>query len=176
MKKKFWIKFGVFLSVIAVLLTIDLLTKFFCYDKADPSQTCVIIPYIINFKRLPDLNYGAAWGILGGKQVFLIVISFVFLAIFIIYYIKEKNKSWLMNITFGFLVAGCLGNLIDRLFLGGVRDFIQFAFWKSFPTFNFADVFLCVGVVLFLIYLILYLIKSKKEIKIETPQKDDRDE
>lgn len=176
MKKQFWIRFSVFLSIIAVLLTADLLTKFFFYDKASVDTTFTIIPYLINFKRLPDLNYGAAWGILGGKQVFLIVMSFVFLAIFVVYYVKEKKKTWLMNITFAFLIGGCVGNLVDRLFLGGVRDFIQFDFWKSFPTFNFADVFLCVGVVLFVVYLIVTFVKSRKEIKIEKPQKDDKDE
>lgn len=175
-KKQFWIRFSVFLGLMAVLLTLDLVTKYFFYDKAGPTTVIAVIPYIINFKRLPDLNYGAAWGILGGKQVFLIVLSVVFLAIFVVYYIKEKNKSWLMNITFGFLIAGCLGNLVDRLFLGGVRDFIQFDFWKGFPTFNFADVALCVGVVLFVIYLIVYFVKSNKKIKIEKPEKDDKDE
>ncbi len=176
MKKQFWIRFGVFLAVVTVLLTADLLTKYFFYDKADPAITISVIPHIINFKRLPDLNFGAAWGILGGKQVFLIVMSFVFLVIFVVYYIKEKNKTWLMNITFGFLIAGCLGNLIDRLFLGGVRDFIQFDFWKSFPTFNFADIVLCVGIVLFLLYLIVSLVKSKRAKEIDKPKEDDKHE
>ena len=87
------------------------------------------------------------------------------MAIFIYYYIKEKNKTWLLNVTFGFLFAGCFGNLYDRMILGYVRDFIQFDFWKSFPVFNFADVALCVGVVLFIIYLIIYFVKSNKNQK-----------
>ena len=175
MKKNFWIKFSVFMSLIAVVLAIDLVSKYFFYDKADSANVIAVIPYIINFKRLPDLNYGAAWGIMGGKQVFLIVLSFVFLAIFVVYYIKEKNKSWLMNITFAFLIAGCVGNLIDRLFLGGVRDFIQFAFWQSFPTFNFADVFLCVGVVLFIVYMTIFLVKANKKDKKENIEKSEGD-
>jgi len=119
-------------------------------------------------------NFGAAWGMLAGKQVFLIVLTFVFLAVFIWYYVKEKNKSWLFNIAFAFLMAGCFGNLYDRLVLGYVRDFIQFAFWPSFPIFNFADVALCFGVVLFVIYLIIYFVKSNKnKEKIDKGDKND---
>ena len=104
---------------------------------------------------------------LAGKQVFLIVLTFIFLGIFIFYYIKEKNKSWLLNVTFGFLFAGCLGNLYDRLIFGYVRDMIEFDFWKSFPIFNFADVALSVGVVLLVVYLIIYFVKETKAKKVD---------
>ena len=62
---------------------------------------------------------------------------------------------------------GCVGNMYDRIFFGYVRDFIQFDFWKSFPIFNFADAILCIGVVLFVIYLIIYLVKSRKNEKVD---------
>ena len=65
------------------------------------------------------------------------------------------------------LVAGTVGNLFDRIFFGYVRDFLMFDFWKSFPVFNFADVLLCIGVVLFAIYLIVYFVKNKKKVKPE---------
>lgn len=168
-KKQFWIRFAVMCAVIVAVLVLDLVTKY-VFD-ATLTDTVSIIPGLFNFKMVH--NYGAAWGMLAGKQVFLIVLSFVFLAIFVFYYIKEKNKTWLLNITFGFLIAGCFGNLYDRLVFGYVRDFIQFDFWKSFPVFNFADVALCVGVVLFVIYLIVYFVKANKKIKIEKPPKDD---
>ena len=47
-----------------------------------------------------------------------------FVAVFVWYYIKEKHKTWLLTISVGLLMAGCLGNMIDRIFLGYVRDFI----------------------------------------------------
>lgn len=170
MKKKNLVKMLVMFAVIAVILTLDLVTKYVFDDLLANGETVTVIPFLFNFKLVH--NYGAAWGLLAGKQVFLIVLSIVFMAIFIFYYIKEPNKSWLLNITFGFLFAGCLGNLYDRLVFGYVRDFIQFDFWKSFPIFNFADVALCIGVVLFIIYLIIYFVKTRKKEKV----KEDKNE
>ena len=166
MKKKTVIKLCVMLVIIAAILTLDLVTKYVLDDVLEYGKPVTVIPYLFNFKL--SYNDGAAWGILAGKQIFLIVLSLLFVAIFVFYYIKEPNKTWLLNVAFGFLFAGCFGNLYDRIVFGYVRDFIQFDFWKSFPIFNFADVALCVGVVLFIIYLIIYFVKTrKKKVKIE---------
>lgn len=160
MKKKDWLKFGIMMAIVIAILVLDLVTKYVFDAKLAVGKAVTVIPYLFNFRMVH--NYGAAWGVLAGKQVFLIVLTFVFLAIFVGYYIKEKNRSWLLNITFGFLFGGCLGNLYDRLVLGYVRDMIEFDFWKSFPVFNFADVALTVGVVLLVIYLIVYFVKDAK--------------
>lgn len=171
MKKKDWLKFGVMMAIIIALLVLDLVTKYVFDAKLADGKTITVIPYLFNFRIVH--NYGAAWGMLAGKQVFLIVLTFVFLAIFIVYYIKEKNKTWLLNITFGFLFAGCLGNLYDRLIFGYVRDMIEFDFWKSFPIFNFADVALSIGVVLLLVYLIVYFVKESKSKRKTGDKKDE---
>ena len=164
-KKQFWIRFSVMLAIIVAILVLDLVTKYVFEARLESGDVLTVIPYLFSFKFVK--NMGAAWGILQGKQLFLIALSFVFLAIFIFYYIKEKNKTWLLNITFGFLIGGCLGNLYDRIFLGYVRDFVQFAFWPSFPIFNFADVALTIGVVLFVVYLSIYFFKNKGKSKDE---------
>lgn len=165
MKKKDWIKFSVMMAIIVAILVVDLVTKYVFDAKLAGGESVTVIPYLFNFRIVH--NYGAAWGMLAGKQVFLIVLTFIFLGIFIFYYIKEKNKSWLLNVTFGFLFAGCMGNLYDRLIFGYVRDMIEFDFWKSFPIFNFADVALSVGVVLLVVYLIIYFVKETKAKKVD---------
>ena len=148
------------MTIIVAVLVLDLVTKYVFDATLSFNETKTIIPYLFNFKLVH--NIGAAWGVLAGKQVFLIALSIVFLVIFIVYYSKEKNKTWLLNVTFGLLIGGCIGNLYDRIFVGYVRDFIQFDFWQSFPVFNFADVALSFGVVLFVIYLVLYFVRLKK--------------
>jgi len=157
---KKYTKLIVVLVVICSLLALDLTTKYIFDAQLSDGNSISVVPYLFNFKLVH--NYGAAWGILAGRQLFLIALTIVFLGVFIAYYVKEKNKSWLFVVSFAFLIAGCLGNLYDRIIFGYVRDFIQFDFWKSFPIFNFADAILVVGVVLFIIYLIISLIKAKK--------------
>ncbi len=99
-------------------------------------------------------NNGAAYGILGGQTVLLIVVSIIMIALILLYNYFHKNKSIYYSISLGLILGGAFGNLIDRIFLGYVRDFIKFSFFNF--TFNLADAFLTVGVVLFLIYLIFF--------------------
>ena len=77
---------------------------------------------------------------------------------------KYKPDSKLYSIGLSFVVGGAIGNLVDRIFLGGVRDFIVFEFWREFPTFNVADSFIVVGVILLAIYIIFFS-NEKKESK-----------
>ena len=165
--------------LIVVVLALDLATKY-VFDGMFEEGTGVSLGI---FNLIIVHNHGAAWGIFSGNQVGLVILSLVFLAIFVWFYVKDKKKSWLLTVTFAFLCAGCLGNLYDRLVFGYVRDFIQFAFWQSFPVFNFADVFLTVGVVMFIIYLLIYAFKKEKKslladtvgkIVIEEPESDEK--
>lgn len=159
MKKSLINKIIVLSVLIVVVLALDLVTKY-VFDGMYAEGTGVSLGI---FNLIIVHNHGAAWGIFSGNQVGLVILSLVFLAIFIWFYVKDKKKSWLLTVTFAFLCAGCIGNLYDRLVFGYVRDFIQFAFWQSFPVFNFADVFLTVGVVMFIIYLLIYAFKKEKK-------------
>lgn len=172
MKKSKWWKLGVLIGIIVAVLVLDLVTKYVFDAKYFQSgETVKVIPYIIDFNIVH--NYGAAWGILAGRQAFLIFLAVFFIAIFTWYYIKEKNKTWLLTTAFALIVSGCLGNVYDRIFLGFVRDFILFDFWKTFPVFNFADIALCIGAVLFAIYLIIYFVKVGREHKKERKEKEE---
>lgn len=96
-------------------------------------------------------NTGAAFSILEGRTPFLIGISIVMLII--IYSMSfSYEESKLKNIAFGFLVGGVLGNLVDRIFYGFVRDFIDIRlFGYNFPVFNIADMGITLGVILVMI-------------------------
>ena len=91
-------------------------------------------------------NYGAAFGILQGYTTFLIIISLIVILVCIYYY---KNKN--LRLSLSFILAGTMSNLIDRILLGYVRDFIDLRIW---PVFNLADCFNVIGVIL-LIYISL---------------------
>lgn len=96
-------------------------------------------------------NYGAAWSIFSGKVYFLILASIIALIIIYRYmYNFQTNKR--NNIAFGFIIGGILGNLIDRIFLGYVRDFLAFKIINyNYPVFNLADSFIVIGIFLLII-------------------------
>ena len=107
----------------------------------------ILLDQITKFLFATTINYGAAFNILQGYTTLLILISLVVLSVALYYYFKEKNKN--LKLGLSFLIAGIIGNLIDRIILGYVRDFIDF---RIFPVFNLADAFNVIGV-----FIIIYI-------------------
>nr|MCR4661173.1 signal peptidase II [Clostridia bacterium] len=110
-------------------------------------------------------NTGASFGIFANHTTALTVVSIicsVFLFLFIFYSYKYKNK--VLRTALVLILAGAIGNIIDRLALGYVRDFIYFEL-INFAVFNFADSCLTIGAILLIIYVIFFYSKDEKEIK-----------
>ena len=99
-------------------------------------------------------NYGGAWSIMSNKVMLLVIITFVIIYILIKYMDKFKvNKNNV--VAFGLLFGGILGNLIDRICFGYVKDFFDFKiFGYDFPVFNIADIAIVFGVILMIIAII----------------------
>jgi len=154
-KNKIYRSLIIKISLVILVVGLDLLTKNIFYQ-----ENLTIIPTLIGVRATSGLNTGGAWGILSENLWLLIIITFVFLAGVVAEEIIVKNTDKLFSVAFAFIVGGAIGNLIDRIFLGGVRDFIFFDFWESFPTFNLADSFLSVGMVLLAVY-VLFVYKPK---------------
>lgn len=150
-----WLK----ILIVFIVIGLDLLTKEIFYG-----QEYSIIPYLIGVRAVDGLNTGGAYSMLSDKTWLLILVSVVFIVIICIYDLIVKHKSTTYSIGVGFIVGGAIGNLIDRIFLGGVRDFIFFEFYKTFPTFNVADSFLFIGTCIVIIYAIfIYKPKGKEK-------------
>ena len=102
-------------------------------------------------------NYGAAFNILSGSRIFLSTISII-ITLFLIYFILyKKNLTNLDLFSYSFILAGTIGNGIDRITKGYVIDFINLNF-IDFPVFNIADISINIG----LIFIIYELIKNKR--------------
>lgn len=100
-------------------------------------------------------NDGAAWSILSGNRFFLILVASVTLYLLYQYLKKEKQMNFLKELTYGLLIGGIIGNLIDRILFGYVIDYLDFLiFHYHFPIFNLADICIVMSVIL-LIYQIL---------------------
>lgn len=149
----------ILLPIIVFVVAIDLITKSLASSHISYGETISAIPYIFNFTYLE--NVGAAWNIFSGNRALLIVISVIFIIILVLFYVFERKNGVLFHVGCALIFGGAVGNMIDRIFLGYVRDFIQFAFWKSFPVFNIADAMLTIGVVIVLIYYVLSLTRKK---------------
>lgn len=143
-----------------ILILIDQLTKFFISKSLDIGEEIVLIPGLFNIQYI--INKGAALGIFHDKTFFLILVSSLMI-IFIIYMAIREAKLKHSIIPELIIIGGALGNLIDRIFLdGGVRDFLEVPF---FAVMNFADWFVSLGIVLFVIKLIFSWKNEKEENK-----------
>ena len=143
---KNWIK--IILTMVLVLVA-DLVTKHFLF-KVDYFN---LIPHVISIAGNVQ-NTGAAWGMFSGKVIGLILVSVLMLVALFVFNQFVKNKNTFYCISFGFVIGGAVGNLIDRIAFNYVRDFIFLDFWPSFPVFNVADSFLCVGAVMLAIFIL----------------------
>lgn len=113
------------------------------YDKPVPVIEGILD--IVHYR-----NDGAAFGILKGLNSVFIVIIIIAIGFILMYYRSFRYNLW-MKISLGFLLGGALGNLIDRIRVGYVIDFINFHWW---PAFNLADASVCVGAVMLLAHML----------------------
>ncbi|HFI0425150.1 TPA: signal peptidase II [Streptococcus suis] len=135
-------KFG-FPIVAAVLIVLDQLVK--TWTVANIALDTVE-PFIPGFMSLAYLrNYGAAWSILQNQQWFFTIVTLVVVTALIWYYIKQIQGNIWTLFSLSLMIAGALGNFIDRIRLGYVVDMFHLDF-ISFPVFNVADICLSVGV------------------------------
>lgn len=140
------------LIIASIILFLDQLSKIMIETYLTLNDKISLIPNF--FSITYTNNYGAAWSILNNKVYFLIGITVIVLII--IYRYMNTFKENIRNIiSFGFLFGGITGNLIDRLFLGYVRDFLAFKiFGYNFPVFNISDVAIFFGAILLTVAII----------------------
>lgn len=105
-------------------------------------------------------NEGAAFSILQGKTLLLVILTSVMCLALVYMLVKNNNKF--LRLTLSLIIGGALGNLYDRIFRGSVVDFLEFHFGSYvFPTFNIADSLVVVGTILLAVY-ILFIYKEEK--------------
>ena len=96
-------------------------------------------------------NRGAVWGLMQGWRIVFLVATFLFLGVLLWFYVKKRKKmTTLTRIILALLFSGAVGNLIDRVFLGYVRDMIYVRL-INFPVFNVADSAITIAAALLII-------------------------
>jgi signal peptidase II len=134
-------------------------------DQATKAWICARLPYptygpprhiavIDDFFNLVNVgNTGAAWSLFSGRSTFLALLAVATLIAIFAWRRQLGLRLWSVQVSFGLLCGGIVGNLVDRLVHGHVIDFLDFHFGSYiYPTFNVADSGICVGVAIYLLH------------------------
>lgn len=158
MKKKSNIILSIVLVI--VLLGIDLLLKYLV------STYLTTVNIIDNFFSLTYvLNDGAAFSLFASRIYLLILIAIICL-FFIIYELKNNLDDRVLSIGYSLVLAGLLGNFLDRLIDGYIIDYLSFKILGyNYPIFNFADILIVVGIIIVIIKEILKERGKKYEVR-----------
>ncbi len=150
-------------SIVGVLvLAADQFTKFYISNNFEIAKSYDFLPGLLDITYIH--NDGGAWGMLGGYTWALVSITIVIMLVCVTLLLKYGVKDKLMFWAIVLVLAGGVGNMIDRVFRGGnVIDFLHFEFWPSFPVFNVADCAIVIGAGLLLLYFFKGLLDEEKQ-------------
>lgn len=149
------------LTVAFVALALDQAGKWFIWQMLLERQaTFVISDY---FNVVAAFNTGVSFSMLnnGGMWGRVLLSAFALgVVLFLLSWLKNENSK-LVKFSLGLIIGGALGNVLDRLMLGAVFDFLDFHYeGYHWPAFNFADTFICVGAVLIIFHTLFLRQKS----------------
>lgn len=142
---------------ISKIIMVDCVFKIQSLSIDSIAETVPVIKDVLHFSYLS--NDGMAFGMFPDNKALLITLCLVILAIigFVIY--KTKPEKMPEKISYGMIIGGAVGNLVDRIMHGFVIDFIDVRF-IDYPTFNVADCFVVIGAILLCVCVIFF---DKKE-------------
>ena len=147
------------LGLAVLVAVIDQVLKYLVVNFLDKTNPTEIIPNLFSLTYVE--NKGAAFGMLSDARWIFITFTIIITA-FLIYILFKKrinNKLFLTSVVL--IIGGGTGNLIDRIFLGYVVDFLSISFFP--PVCNFADYCIAIGAVLLVIYILFMSDFTKKE-------------
>ncbi len=145
--------------IMAVSIFLDQYSKYWAVNNLKDSNSRVLIDGALELYYI--VNTGSSWGMLAGQKALILFISVIIVALclFMIFKSPEDVKYIPFNVALSMIIAGGIGNGIDRIRYSYVIDFIYFKL-INFPVFNVADIFVTCGAALFIL-LILFKYKEK---------------
>lgn len=152
--------------IMALIVALDQISKWLVVANIPLHESVDVIPGVFKFTYIR--NDGAAFGMLDDARWVFMILSTVAIVGVIAYMFVKKPQSKLLCISLAFMVGGGIGNMIDRICLGYVVDFLDFCafpkLWKW--NFNIADSFVVVGAGMLMLWMVLDLIREVKEEKV----------
>jgi signal peptidase II len=141
-----------FLLISAIFIVFDQLSKAYIVGNFSLGESKEVLHGVLSFTFLK--NDGAAWSILRGQMTFFVILTTIAILAALVYLFNIAKEEMLVAFAVSLILAGGVGNLIDRIRQGYVVDMIQLDF-INFPIFNIADCCVVIGVGLWLIVSIL---------------------
>jgi signal peptidase II len=141
-------KITIFISTI--VLSLDRISKFIIQSTMYEGESIPIFSNIFSLSYIK--NEGIAFGLFPNHGQILVIMSLLTIGIILFILFRLKDMTFWIACAFGLVLGGAIGNLWDRIQLGGVIDFIDIGFkaWR-WPAFNIADSCICVGVLMLLL-------------------------
>ena len=134
-----------------IFIIIDFVIKFVIDKCMNVYDTIRVIPNF--FSIMYVRNTGAAFSIMENNRVLFIAIGIISIYLIWRFFIKDKQLNNYYIVIYSMLIAGIIGNMIDRIIYGYVIDYVSFnIIGYSFPIFNLADIFIVVSVIMLIIY------------------------
>jgi len=146
-------------AIIALLVAVDQIVKRWAYVALQPIRHITVIDGVLGWTYLE--NRGVAFGFFYGGRWFFIIATLILFGMIYFHYKKLPTEGpyKILRFSLVLIVAGGIGNFIDRLFLGFVIDYIHLLF-MNFPVFNIADILVSVGAGLYF-FTSLFAIKEQ---------------
>ena len=136
--------------IIAVIIVLDQVVKNLVTVTMNLNESIPVIGNIFHITYIQ--NRGAAFSLMEGFRIFLILLPVVLILAAVIYIFKKRKTAHPILLTsLSFIAGGGLGNVVDRSLFGYVVDYLDF---RVFPIFNIADIFVCLGCGLLVVYII----------------------
>ena len=173
--KFFWnevckgLMFALSLMLAVLLVAIDQFLKAAVNYKIELGEIIEVIKFgsVKIFSLTHIRNSGAAWSMMAGKTWFLVSLPIIVCIAGVWYMYKIRKGSKLEIVSVGMVIAGGVGNLIDRVRMKEVIDYIRFE-PIDFPIFNFADICIVIGAIMFCLSIAVSDIKKSREKKLES--------
>ena len=150
------------LLVIAIV-TCDQLSKYAIRSLLSVNESVNVIGDFFELRYIQ--NDGAAFSSFAGKQAFLIAVSIIAIIGAAFFLRKMKSEGAMFKVALLCIIAGGIGNLIDRFLLGYVTDMLSFSIFP--PVFNIADIAVCLGCGILIVYVLFFMKDDKPGKEVE---------
>ena len=158
-KQKRPVEYIIYSTIIMVGVILDQLTKWLAVKFLEPIDTFPLIKSVLHLTYVE--NEGAAFGMMKDSRWIFMTVSSIAILVFLAYLYLGHAENMLYAVSLAMVISGGIGNMIDRIALGYVVDFIDFRL-INFAVFNGADSFVCVGAGMLILALVLDIIKEYK--------------